>query len=331
MAALFSASLLAHYPTTAAAQAAACAGNTAAGPNGWRCTDQRTVQITSLAAVITDTSQIVNGIVTVKLTAPSGITGDLTLYLMAADQYYTQTFSALSPGSHTLKFSLPTIPPDTYISANGDWNTSLQSAAVPSKSFAQDWVFLGLIRFSQYNTPNESGCSPPTMEMYVFHRSTCSYDTDSFRTQFVNQTFWDGTGASEKWGFVKPLGTTNARTLCGAKTLPPSANSLNTLVDVDNNQGACLTDLSANHSMATFPNPKNVPSAQLQCSYHNSLTLDNPTNLPVASRYAADLCPWCYKDFRGTRGHIDSYTDADFCDPHDPRNIDFGNFYTSTK
>jgi hypothetical protein len=84
-------------------------------------------QYPQLNAVITDTSDIMNGNVTVKLTAPSGTTGDLTLDLYG-QQYasiYILLDAGLATGSQNLKLSFDGVPPDIYPTANGTWVATL--------------------------------------------------------------------------------------------------------------------------------------------------------------------------------------------------------------
>jgi hypothetical protein len=127
---------------------------------------QATAQIQILKAVITDTSNIRNGIVTANLVGPGGTSGDLTLTFSGKNGNYTQVFPKQTIGFHTLKLDLASVLPDKYdsIDQGGTWNanvpgsSSVQSVSVPSGSFAKDSIYLGQIRFSQYNTSVESKC-----------------------------------------------------------------------------------------------------------------------------------------------------------------------------
>lgn len=291
---------------------------------GWVAALPAYAQIGVLQAVITDTSNITNGMITVNLTGPNGAIGDLALNISGVNQNYTQTFQGLSPGSHLLKLALPNVPADTYDSADGTWTTNIQTVSMSSKNFAPDWIYLGSTRFSQYNTPYETLCPAQTEEMYVFNMSSCTYESDNFRAMFVSQTQLNGTGVSINWGLLKPLGATAARKLCNKSSLPPNASSANTFVEVDDITGSCNLPIYANHSVATYPNPA-ILSSQLQCNLHNSLNLDVSTNSQFATRAVADLCPAC-KDGH----HIDSWTPNEACQAHGSIG-DLGNFYISTK
>ncbi len=288
-----------------------------------------TAEIEALAATITETGNIKNGIITVKAVAPSGTSGGLNLDLNGENDTYSQDFSSLSPGSHKLDFDLTAVPPDTYSTADGTWDANLpggsgeQSVNVPSVTFAKEWIYLGLTRFSQYNTPYESQCSGGTQQMYVFDRSSCTYISGQLNSQFVSKTQLNGTGMSINYGLLKPLGSTNAGKLCKGK-LPAGASSLNTFVQVSTVTGSCNTAITANHSVATWPNPngKEEPPALLLCK--DSLNLDNSDNTTAYTRVVADKCPACIDG-----GHIDSYTDNQACDAHGAIG-DLGNYYTST-
>jgi hypothetical protein len=324
-----------------ASSASAMASTPPVGPDGLALEMQTPANIAILKAVVADTSNIINGIVTVKLTGPSGTTGDLTLSLSGTTQNYKQTFPGLAPGSHTLKLTLPSVPRDTYDSVNGDgasmWQANvpggagIQKVNVPSSSFSKSWKFLGYIRFSQYNTPAEVGCAAQTRPMYVFDRATCSYlPTPSvngkptlvqLRSQFVRQTLMNGTGNAMEYGLLMAVDITDTQTLCPKKLLS-GASSANTFVTVPYVTGSCNKQLKPNYSVATYPNPK-TSGSPLACS--NSLILDKQDNTTAYRRVVADKCPGCIDG-----NHIDSYMIGNACDPHDPSIIQLGNFYTST-
>jgi hypothetical protein len=123
-------------------------------------------------------------------------------------------------------------------------------------------------------------------------------------------------------------GSTNAGKLCKGK-LPAEASSLNTFVKVSTVTGSCNTAITANHSVATFPNPNGKEGANPILICKDSLNLDQSDNTTAFMRGVADKCPGCSEDFNGTNGHIDSYTDNQACDAHGAIR-DLGNFYTST-
>jgi len=66
-----------------------------------------------------------DGLVTVKLTAPTGTKGDLTLNFHGINGIYTQVLKS-TPGSPTLKLDLTSVPPDVYVKMqDGTWNASV--------------------------------------------------------------------------------------------------------------------------------------------------------------------------------------------------------------
>jgi hypothetical protein len=291
-------------------------------------TGTASAQIEALSAAITRTNQIVNGIVEVRLDAPAGSIGNLNLNLNGENGTYSQSFLSLPPGSKKIDFDLASVPPEIYDTADGIWDADLpagsrvQSVDVASVTFAKEWIYLGLTRFSQYNTPYESQCSGGSQRMYVFDRSSCTYISTQMNSDFVIQTALNGTGMSVDYGLLKPIGATNARKLCKGK-LPPEASTANTLVRVAAVTGSCNTAITANHSVATYPNP-NDASANPLLVCHDSLNLDQADNTTVYTRVVADNCPACIGG-----NHIDSYTDNQACEAHGAIG-DLGNFYTST-
>jgi hypothetical protein len=286
-------------------------------------------QIEALSGTITNTGDIEDGVLRVKLVAPSGTTGDLNLNLNGENDTYTQDFSSLSPGSQKHNFDLTSVPPDTYSTADGTWDADLpdgsgaQSVNVSSVTFEKEWIYLGLTRFSQYNTPYESQCSGTSQPMYVFDRSSCTYVSGQLNSKFVSQTLENGTGMSINYGLLKPIGATNAGRLCKGK-LPPVASSKNTFVQVTTVTGSCNAAITADHSVATFPNPNGKEGGNPLLVCKDSLNLDQSDNTTAYTRVVADKCPAC-----ADGQHIDSYTDNQACDAHGAI-CDLGNFYTST-
>src|ERR1700678_407897 len=106
-----------------------------AGPDGYIEAGQVTAQVSILKAAIRDTSNIMNNIGTVKLTAPSRTSGDFSLYLPSGFSdpaglvFCLIPFAALSPGSQDLKLPFDnTISPGEYHDAHGIWDANVPSA-----------------------------------------------------------------------------------------------------------------------------------------------------------------------------------------------------------
>jgi hypothetical protein len=292
--------------------------------SGAGATVPQTFNLMLASVKITNTSNINDGAVVVTINAPADATGDVVVTFNGKKKTASQTATNLSSGDTTLDLALADIDPDTYTSATATWtpkNTPINSAkyTLPKK-----WVYLRLIRYSQYNTPYENLCSGGDQAMYIFNRSGCSYVQGTLDSEFVSQTKINGTGSSIDYGLLKPLGATDAGSRCSGH-LPPHASSDNTFVRVPTVTGSCNTLITANHSVATNPNPTGKTSL-LQCG--NSLTLVQASPTPFASRVVADLCPACDGLFSGTNGHIDSYTANHACQGHGEIG-DLGKFYTS--
>jgi hypothetical protein len=168
-----------------------------------------------------------------------------------------------------------------------------------------------------------------SMNILTKSEASCDFIPGQLDVLFVAHTKTNGTGKSVTYGLLKPFGITDASQMCAAKDLPTGASSDNTFVRVTSVTGSCNTPITANHSVATYPNPnpKKDPTATLKCS--DSLNLDNSDNTVNVNmpRVVADLCPSC------SATHIDSYTDNQSCDVHpggDNTVVDLGNFYTAT-
>ena len=85
--------------------------------------------VAGFSATITDTGKIMDGMVKVKLVAPSGTSGDLSLNLNGENDTYSQDFSNLSPGSQKLDLEFDSVAPDIYSTADGTWNANLPNGS----------------------------------------------------------------------------------------------------------------------------------------------------------------------------------------------------------
>lgn len=156
-------------------------------------------------------SQLKDGTLTVNLTGPEGVTGDLSLTLSGSTQDYTQTFPSLQPGSHSLNLSLPDVTADTYSAIEGTWATSIRSVDVSPYTMSSPWVYFGFVRYTQYNVPHESQCSVAQGTAWLVTTS-CKFTPINISAEFISQAWINGTGISLANGILKNAAAVNLGT-----------------------------------------------------------------------------------------------------------------------
>lgn len=139
------------------------------------------------------------------------------------------------------------------------------------------------------------------------------------------QTRQNGTGNSNAFGLIKPVGITIEPKLCKNVKKPSGSNKQNTFFQVDEVTGSCNTVLTADVSVATYPNPKSARSPNPVCD--DSILLVQPTQANEAAKNTADYCPVCNRGFNGTNGHIDNFSSIEACSGHSA--TDLGDFWTA--
>jgi hypothetical protein len=174
---------------------------------------------TPVSAVITDTSDIMNGNVTVNLTAPSGTTGGLNLDFngsnAAGPETSQATFAALVPGSRELQLAFDAISPGIYPMANGTWNALLpgasspQTVTVPNYTLPTPWTYFRKIFYTQYNVPHESACPGGDLDAWLVSASVVKgktvWDFTPIRlnSDFIAAVWINGTGIDNDGDFLK--------------------------------------------------------------------------------------------------------------------------------
>jgi hypothetical protein len=191
------------------------------------------------------------------------------------------------------------MPADTYSSVTAIWNYSSIPAEV-TFNLTRSWLVLGMIRHSQYNTPHESACSASPQTAWVFNGG-CTFTQVSLKSDFVSQTYINGTGVSLDNGILR------YSTSC--TNYPSGANSQNSFLTVSSITGACNTTLVGGVSVATYPSP-NVGNPY-GCG--DNILLVTSSNTNEALKDVADYCPACSSQFYGTNGHIDDYSSSQAC------------------
>jgi hypothetical protein len=184
---------------------------------------------------------------------------------------------------------------------------------------------LGGVRFSTYNTPAESQCntgSPTTV--FIFDAGACTYGTHTINSTFAYQTNLNGAGSSLSYGVIMPYSITWVGQTCELPVGGTSGlkdNSGNTFVKVPSATGSCNKTLASGSSIATSPNP-NPANSTWTCS--DKVLLVNSSDATDSIKAVQDYCPACSGDFRGQRGHVDTFISNQSCSAHDFN--DYGNF-----
>jgi hypothetical protein len=216
------------------------------------------------------------------------------------------------PGNASVKFDRTKLTPAIYTDLVTKWLASMPAVKSDYKP-ATPWNVLGVVRYSQYNTPAESGCTGGSSEIFVVKisekagKTSCTFTVATMIESFLTQTDTNGTGSSIGYGLVKPGGITRMNSC--PKPWPAGATTDNSYVQVSSVTGKCNTPLIAGTSVATLP---------LDCG--EALLLVDSTNVNYGNKAGADRCPLCSKS------HIDSYSSTQSCGGHD--NVDLGNFWT---
>jgi hypothetical protein len=252
----------------------------------------------------------------VTLSGPSDTSGTLEVIAIGVNNQPQITYqggAAIGPGSYTVPLNRPSMPADTYSSVKALWNYY----AIPATNtfnLSRNWLVLGLVRHSQYNTPYETACTGSPQAAWTFN-SSCTFTQTSLKSDFVSQTFINGTGASQSHGILK------YSTSC--TDYPSGANSQNSFLAVSSVTGACNTTMSGGVSVATYPSP-NVGNP-FGCG--DNILLVTSSNSNEAVKDAADYCPACSSGFNGTNGHIDDYSSSQACSGSGVG--DLGNYWTA--
>ncbi|MFZ1086963.1 MAG: hypothetical protein WAN35_18520 [Terracidiphilus sp.] len=309
-------------------------------------------QYIQTSAIITDTSDIMNGNVTVKLTAPAGTTGELNLDFNGSDnsglQLSQATFPALTPDSQNLQLpSFDTILPGIYPMANGNWNalipgnSSMQTVTVPDYTLPTPWTYFRKIFYTQYNVPHENACSGGDEDAWlvttsvVKGKTTCNFTKIKLNSQFVAATWMNGTGIDLDGDVLKNaaavnLGSAKGQLCHGQYPDGPIGNGEwdgNTFAVVNSISGSCPgRTLVAGQSLAM---PRAIIANVIALSCGDQLNLDSGDYTTEATRTVDDICPKCWQSstFHGADGHIDAFSSDPSCTGQAVGHLGF--FYTS--
>lgn len=266
------------------------------------------------------------GTVSFTLYGPSNLnlsaTVTFTMLGNAGKTFSYTTPDTYGPGTYTIPLPRTSIKKDMYKSISGTWN--LAGALGPSTfTPPAPWNVLGVVRYSQYNTPDEFSCSGASSTAWVVSSLTnCTFINTTLDSDFQSQTAINGTGVSNSWGILKAAAASTLSKSCRNK-FPAGATVGNSFVQVPSVTGACNTVLVSGSSTAVYPTPI-ASRSPLTCGA-GTLLVDSQNN-SYGNKSVADRCPACAGDFRNTEGHIDSYTSNPACGAHDIP--DLGDYWT---
>jgi hypothetical protein len=247
------------------------------------------------------------------------MSGILKITLNGVNQNFTMQYGSgpVGPGDYSVQMDRPSIPADLYSSITAEWDLT-NGGTTPSGEFDVSWRILGVIRHSQYITPLESSCPAQPAQAWIINPITCSFTPISLYSDFIDAINENGTGRSLASGLLQYAA--GSKNQCN---YPPGADDYNSFAQISTVKGACLTPLD-DTAVATNPSPNK--NGYFGCK--DNLPLINNDNSQHALKFVMDYCPGCYKDFRGTSGHIDDYDPyAQHC--HSYEEPDYGNFWTA--
>lgn len=311
-------------------------------PAGLQQVAQFPAQVDNLKVVITDASNIDNGIVTVKVTAPLGSSTDISLKLNwnADGSQVTAAgdFPNVGSGSNDLKLDFDNTPPAIYNMANGTASNDsiLAEATIPDYTLPP-WTYFRSVRFTQYNVPNESAadCTGNEVTAYTVD-DNCNFTPITLKSDFVAAAWLNGTGISIHHGTLKNPGAVGPSlsakgTLCKSTQFggtvkwpddaigytPPGKNGHgNTFAVVPRVTGYCNKTL-VDHVSAAMPvdghTLQPVPLSgvvALSCDKH--LNLDDGNYSTKYTETVADKCKVCSDPATYTTSNGGTYSqDAD--------------------
>lgn len=312
---------------------------------------QTSAVLAPFSAIITDTSDIMNGNVGVKLTAPSNTSGDLYPVFHGADATgttidYGPYFPSLSTGSQNVQLKFDDVVPAIYGTADGAWYPS-QTVNIPTYTLSTPWTYFRKIYYTQYNVPHESACSGSDANAWlvtssvVKGKTTCKFTNIKLSAQFIAATWMNGTGVDLDGDILKSAAAVNLGDMQScAGEYPTGAIGHgkaggNTFELVSSVVGSCNSTLAADQSLARPCTQvgKKCPAAVLSgvraLSCGDQLNLDSGNYTTASTRSADDLCPACSdaSTFHGADGHIDAFSSNTSCTGRAVGSLGF--FYTS--
>jgi len=291
------------------------------------------VQIESLSAIIKDTSDIMNGTVEVKLSAPEGTTGDLVPVFHGTDAsgaaiQYGPEFPALAPGTQQIQLPFDDPPPAIYTTIDGAWYatppgaSTTQTVDIPTYTMPTPWTYFRKVFYTQYNFAHENACSGGDADAWVVSASTskgtttCSFTKISLNAQFISAVWINGTGVDNngdilRMAMVPTLGSGAGQKCFGqyplgaigvTPKLPNGKNgSGNTFViAAPPITGSCSGQSLVPDQSLAMPcsrSGKLCPPAVLSgvkaLSCGDQLNLDSGDYATASTRSADDKCPAC--------------------------------------
>lgn len=284
--------------------------------------------------LLTDASDLQDGIVGVRISLPDQTTGQLTLTFTGEEGTASQAFPQLASGSARLRLDFEEIDPGTYSSASAQCTAEGGTVKSPKLQIPDEWVYFGKVRYTQYNVPSESPCPAGSSAAWLV-TPQCEFTQIALKPQFISQAWINGTGLSDSYGILKNAAAVGLGDQSGpcAGDYPPGAvghgaTGGNTFEVVKTVTGSCNIALTDNDS-AAFPSTSLSGVKRLACG--DEVNLDAGAHGTEYTRTRADTCPVCSdpSTFAGADGHVDSYSSNQTCQSGPGKLADLGFFYSS--
>jgi hypothetical protein len=223
---------------------------------------------------------------------------------------------ATTPSGRTIFFDRLKVQKGKYHAFTTNYKLSDEYTGI-SMSMTDEWRLdpptevLGIIKYTQYNTPNETSCKDGYGDPHFYvERGTCTFHPATLKVSFVDATNLNGTGYSIYYGLLKAGRASNLATRCAGK-FPDGATIDNSFPQVDAVIGACGVPL-VGYGIST-PNSMAMPRGSgYKCGAVFSRAFLT-TQYPDQDGRFDDICPVCSKPIHGVDGHIDQYAGAVGC------------------
>jgi hypothetical protein len=199
--------------------------------------------------------------------------------------------NAETDGTYTLDFDLPNLPSGQYTTVTASWAVT---SPAPTGSRTDNFYVLGSFLQSQYNTPAESQCAVGNGPGFVTPGpSACSWTPVNMRSQFISQTWINGSGNSD----VAQYGLLQEYTTCP----PPSGGNQNYFQQVSSIAPGCSGQSLGNTTVA-WPKSKNN---NLSCG--DQVLLVGLGSGAGTVKTVTDNCPGC------SATQLDNYNTSNAC------------------
>lgn len=147
----------------------------------------------NVASVAVTKLDLTSDTVTVQLSSNQSITGSLVVTWNGPSGNSDIADETVGPGTYTFNPSLSSLTTGQYSGVKATWTIDGQ---LESGSKTYNFNVLGKWRHSQYNTPNEASCAGTPASAYQVNVTTCAYQTNNLKSDFISQSWENGSGIS---------------------------------------------------------------------------------------------------------------------------------------